>query len=43
MPSKVLVYKEEMYKESGVEGGYASKYSMIEGDVKLQPLKIAGK
>ena len=33
VPSKALVYKEEMYKES--EGGYASKYSMVEGDVKL--------
>lgn len=42
VPSKTLVYKEEMYKESGAEGGYASKYSMIEGDVKLQPLKNVG-
>lgn len=28
-----------MYKESGADAGYASKYSMIEGEVKLQPLK----
>ncbi len=39
VPSKALVYKEEMYKEGGAEGGYASKYTMLEGDVKLQAVK----